>query len=56
MSDILGDLIKVMIVFIVVGLPVIFIFGQSTIKRILAQEIESLRDRAPSERPTKRLG
>ena len=35
MTDLLGDLVKVVIVFIVIGLPVIFIFGQSTIKRIL---------------------
>ena len=35
MSDLFGDLIKVVIVFIVVGLPVILIFGQSTIRRIL---------------------
>ena len=35
MSDIIADLIKVMIIFIVVGLPVILIFGQSTIRRIL---------------------
>jgi hypothetical protein len=34
-SDIIADLIKVMIIFIVVGLPVILIFGQSTIRRIL---------------------
>lgn len=35
MTDLLGDLVKVVIVFIVVGLPIILIFGQSTIKRIL---------------------
>ena len=35
MTDLLSDLIKVFVVFIVVGLPVIFIFGRSTIQRLL---------------------
>ena len=30
-----AELLKILVVFIVIGLPVIFIFGQSTIKRIL---------------------
>ena len=30
-----ADFLKVFTIFIVIGLPVIFIFGQSTIKRIL---------------------
>ena len=29
------DLVKLMVVFIVVGLPIIFIFGQPVIKRLL---------------------
>jgi hypothetical protein len=36
MSDVLGDLLRIIIPFIViVGLPAVFLFGHSTIKRIL---------------------
>ena len=34
-ENIAANFLKVILVFIVVGLPVIFIFGQSTLRRIL---------------------